>query len=439
MKNLTFLIATLTLIFSCQNNSNDSIQKFVSEQKIISQDITHFWQAYDKISSTTDSLQQLEYFQTLFLDKASPGQQRMIEARNYSAEEYLNSIRSYPQFWNSIRKNTENLSGYNEAILSGLKQFTEVYPNLEPAHIYYTVGAHRSPGTGVDSMVLIGTEYALGDTTINVSELPEGRQNYYKINPTDHLSFLTVHEYVHTQQKPMVHNLLSLALYEGIAEFVAIKATGQASPWKAFDYGPKNEEKIRKRFEEDMFKPDKIFSWLWNSADNEFETRDLGYFVGYQIADKYYDLASDKQQAIKTLIELDYNDEDAVEKVVDTTGYFSQSLEDLYADYQNKKPRIVKVEPNIDDQKMVDANTKEITLHFSEPMDIRRRGFDFGPLGEDHVLRVQSIVGWTEDKKAITFGVKLEPGKHYQSTITAAFRSEDGYPLQPYLLELKTR
>jgi len=114
------------------------------------------------------------------------------------------------------------------------------------------MGNHRSPGTGVDSMVLFGTEFALGDSTTITSELPEYNQNYYKINPVKHLAFLSAHEYVHTQQNSMVHNLLSLTLYEGIAEFVAIKATGEKSPWKAMTYGPQNEVRIKQRFEEDM-------------------------------------------------------------------------------------------------------------------------------------------------------------------------------------------
>jgi hypothetical protein len=36
-----------------------------------------------------------------------------------------------------------------------------VYPELRHAKIYFTVGAMRSNGTTLDSMVLIGSEFAM--------------------------------------------------------------------------------------------------------------------------------------------------------------------------------------------------------------------------------------------------------------------------------------
>ena len=183
----------------------------------------------------------------------------MINERRYTTDGYKNSILKRPKFWNSLRKNVKTVDRFSEELKIGIDKLHKIYPNLRHSTIFYTVGNHRSPGTGVDSLILIGSEFALGDSTTIVEELPSYNQDYYKINPINHLQFLCVHEYVHTQQKPMVHNLLSLTLYEGIAEFVAIKATGQNSPWKAFVYGPENEKKILDKFESDMFKPSSIY------------------------------------------------------------------------------------------------------------------------------------------------------------------------------------
>ncbi|MEZ5059236.1 MAG: hypothetical protein R2879_19545 [Saprospiraceae bacterium] len=359
----------LTFPFFLKSQTNNS-QSFVAEdQVIVSTDIANFWKAFDAIDNLEDSVQQLDYLKTVFIDKASKGQKRMMEARGYTPEEYLKSILTKKQFWNSIRKNTEELEPFNKAIMKGVAQLKEVYPSLKPSTIYYTMGNHRSPGTGVDDMVLLGTEFALGDLKTVTSELPEHLQNYYKINPVEHLSFLCVHEYVHTQQHPMVHNLLSLTLYEGIAEFVAIKATGQSSPWKAFITGPENEERVKQRFEADMFNPNSIYNWLWNSPNNEFGTSDLGYFVGYQIASRYYDAATDKKVAIKTLIEMDYEDEPAVEALVNSTKYFSGSLEDLYNNYESKRPKVVSISEFNSGSEGVDPNLNVITLNFSMPMN----------------------------------------------------------------------
>ncbi len=438
MKNILIAIVLLGAITGCRPNEGSDTDSFSKNQIIISDDITHFWEAYDAIHTTDDTLKQMEFLQTMFLDKASIGQQKMMEARRYTPEEYLQSINGRPLFWNSIRSNTENIDEYNKALRAGVDKLANIYPSLEMSTIYYTIGNFRSPGTGMDSLVLIGTEYALGDINVNTSELPEHVQNYYKINPVDRLEFLTVHEYIHTQQKEMVHNLLSLTLYEGIAEFMAIEATNQKSPWKAFEVGPKNEDNVKERFEQDMFRPNSIFNWLWNSSDNEFQTNDMSYYVGSKIASLYCNNAIDKEQAIKRLIELDYANEDEVEAVVDETTYFSAPLETMYSNYDASRPTVISLEIDKSGDK-IPAGRRTITVHFSKPMDTEHRGFDYGPLGENHVLRVDKVIGFSEDSTSFTFEVDLEGEKHYQSALTTNFRSATGYPLKTYLIDFETK
>lgn len=344
MNSFVAAFASCTILFlvsSCDSTSPETVPELplsdsvvdAPEQIIISDDIQNFWVAFDSVQSTDDTIKQLELFTSLFLDNASEGQQRMIEARNYTPEEYLKSIRSFPKFWASLRPNTEHMEGYYSELDAGVQQLHSIYPNLEPSTIYFTVGAHRSPGTGVDSYVLIGTEFALGDLNTNTTEMPDYRQAYYKIDPVKQLRFLTVHEYVHTQQNEMVFDLLSLTLYEGIADFVASTATGETSPFKAFAYGPENDEAIKAKFEQDMFNPNTIFNWLWNSPDNEFGTSDLAYYVGHKVASIYYDKAEDKQEAIRKLIELDYTNTSEVEALVNSTGYFSTPVSEIRETY----------------------------------------------------------------------------------------------------------
>lgn len=423
----------LSLTISCEDASKDQV--------IIATDLANFYEAYDKIQRTPDSIQKRKYLQELFLDKASAGQLRMIEARNYTAEEYLDVIHNYPEFWKSLRKNTADTELHNKQLRSGTALLKKIYPTLKPAAIYYTVGAFRSPGTGIDSLVLIGSEYALGDLNTETSEF-KGRRariaNYYKINPLDRLEFLTVHEYVHTQQKPPVYNLLSHSLSEGIAEFVAIQATGQESPWKAFTYGPDNAIKVRDAFEFQMFNSDNFGNWLWNSDQNMFETADLGYYVGFSIAEGYFAQAENKVQAIRTLIELDYTNEDAVEAVVDASGYFSATLEDIYKRYEGNRPVVERIEPFENGSQTVSPQVSEVTVVFSEPMDTLHRGFDFGPLGADNAMRLSKYLGFSKDGSAIRFGVQLEPNKRYQLQLPRKFQNTSEFPMKPYLIDFKT-
>ena len=439
MKYLILAISTSLLMLSCKPSVQSPASIFANQQKIVSLDINNFYDAFDKIQTSTDTLQQVEYLQTLFLDKASAGQKKMIEVRNHSLEGYLADIKSKPKFWNSLRKNTADLKSFNKELREGVEKLHKVYPELSPSTIYYTIGAHRSPGTGVDSFALIGAEFALGDSTIFSAELLEHHQDYYKLNPVDHFQFLSVHEYVHTQQKPMVHNLLSLTLYEGIGDFIAEVVTDHRSPFKSTQYGPQHEEKIKVRFEEDMFKGNAIYSWIWNSPNNEFGTSDLGYYVGHKIAALFYENANDKKAAIKSLIELDYSNEPEVEALVNSTKYFSKPLHELEADYEAKKPTVVKIEGLTNLSQSVSSNVKRITVHFSEPMNKESRGFDYGPLGESNVLRVQKVIGYSDDAMSFTFEFELESNKRYQSQVSPNFRSASGMRLKPFLIDFKTK
>lgn len=439
MNKLYWILAMATMIFSsCQTNDNYS--SFSKEQIIVSTDITNFWKAYDAVSSTEDTIKQMYFLKSMFLENASKGQKKMMEVRGYTPEEYLKTIKERSEFWNSLRKNTENLEPFNDKLREGVDKLSAIYPDLKHSTIYYTIGNHRSPGTGVDSMILLGTEFALGDSTTNVLELPEYNQSYYDINPINHLSFLGVHEYVHTQQSPMVHNLLSLTLYEGIAEFVAIKATGQESPWKAFVYGPKNEKRIKQKFEEDMFMPNVISNWLWNSPNNEFQTRDLSYFVGYQIASKYYDASEDKKAALKKLIELDYSSESEVEDLVDSAQYLSKPLSELYQEFERNRPIVLGIKQFKNKSQDVSPDITEITLEFSKPLNGYNTGVDFGDLGRDAFPKgTLEKRYWSKGNKFWTMPVELEPNKRYQVLISNNFRTKEGIPLKPYLIEFKTK
>lgn len=197
--------------------------------------------------TVNDSTLQLKYLDEYFLDKATEGQQGMIRARNYTPKEYLNAIKNYPRFWNSIRNNTLNTTQFDIQIREGIEKLKEIYPDLKPATIYYTMGVFRSPGTGFNDLALIGSEFALGDKYTVTEEFPENLnyvKNYYTINPPAFLDFLNIHEYVHTQQKPALDNTLSQSLYEGIADFIATKVTNKKSPFKYHNFGFKNEVKL---------------------------------------------------------------------------------------------------------------------------------------------------------------------------------------------------
>jgi hypothetical protein len=205
----------------------------LTNENVITADIDSFWIAYDSIVLTSDSTAQMQYLQTLHLDKGMPGLSAIMAAKNYTPEEYLSAINAYPNFWKSVRPNMEKAKNLGTQINQGIEQLRVIYPNLKAAKVYFTVGVFRTGGTTIDSLVLIGSEVSMADNATIITESPEEMthlKNHFANNPMSDIIFLNVHEFVHTQQKIVLEaNLLMQCLREGVAEFIAEKVTMQTS------------------------------------------------------------------------------------------------------------------------------------------------------------------------------------------------------------------
>lgn len=436
MKRNLFLLITIVIFASCNNTK-------LPNQNIITSDISNFWKAFDRITTTQDSVLQYKYLDSLYFQRGTAGLAGIKQARNYTAQDYINAINNYPKFWNSIRNNTLKADTYRQKLEAGIDKLRKLYPELKSRKIYFTIGAMRTGGTYLDSLVLIGSEMAFADKNTVASELPEaiqkGRQAYFNQNPIDDVVFLAIQEYVHTQQKTFVHNLLSYCLHEGVGDFVSNIALNIAPKVPAIIYGKQNEA-VREKFEKEMFYGNNIYEWLWSDAPNEFGVRDLGYYIGYQICENYYNQAEDKKEAIKTMIELDYENELEIDAFIQKANFFSTSLDELEKDYEKRRPTVSAIKPFDNFSQKVSPEIKQITIEFSEVMNQEFRNFDYGPLGEEAVVRFAKIVGWSKDGKSLTIEIEdLIPNKKYQLTIGSGFRNLNNVPLKSYLIDFRTR
>lgn len=433
----TFLIVLFTMIFFGCNKKTDNPNK-----NVITTDISNFWLAYDQIRSTKDSILQYKYLDSLYFKNGTVGLEGIRDARNYTAQDYITSINNYPKFWASIRKNTLQAKTLSSELESGVEKLKTLYPELKPAKIYFTIGSFRSPGTTIDSLVLIGAELSMADSKTETSEFPENLahlKSYFNTNPNHHLVFLNLHEYVHTQQNPRVFNMLSLVLYEGVAEFVATKALEVSSPNPQIKFGKENASRIRDVFEKEMFYTNNLYKWLDGNAPNEFGMRDLGYYVGFQICENFYQQSENKTEAIKTMIELDYSNETDIEDFITKANYFSAPLDKLYETFESERPTVTNIKQFKNNSQNVSPKTKEITIEFSRALNGQNTGVDLGDLGKKAFPK-GTLTGrhWNKDNKSWTIPVELEPNKKYQILISNNFRTKDGIPLKPYLIEFAT-
>ncbi len=403
---------------------------------VISTDISNFWQAYDLIVEEEDSLRKLEILDSLYFQPASIGLDTLMVLRSYSAEEYVQLIESYPKYWSSLRNNTLKSEEMAQELNQGISKLEKLYSPLRNAKIYFTIGCMRTNGTTKDSLIMIGSELAMADRNTDISEF-EGRtkdwlEGFFGRDPIDNLVFLNVHEYVHTQQRPIANNLLYQVLYEGIAEYLTVLALDTPSVTPAIAFGKSNPA-VKAKFEEEMFF-EKGYEWLWSNAPNEFETRDLGYFIGYEIAEKYYLNASDKKAAIRRMIELDYTNSDDIDAFIDSIGYFSRPIQTI-RDLSLAKRPVVDSISGLDTR--LNAGSRQLKVHFSEKLNAYNTGLNYSDLGPDAFPEIERHF-WSEDSASWTMILNLEEKKHYKFWVTSNFRNPKGVPIQPYLVEFKT-
>ena len=301
-------------------------EQIVESQRVFTVDIDHFWQAYDSIQLTDNFDKQLELINTYYLDKATPGLTSFAKSRNYTDTVYVRLLEKFPKFWASIRGNTIKSKEKAHEIDLAIARLKELYPDLRDAEIYFTIGGLNSGGTTDGSLSLIGCEIAAADASVDTSEFTEGWYAFlaqlFQTQTLDNMVYLNVHEYVHTQQTENDPYVLAHCLMEGSCDFIAELVLEEPLTSPYITYGQQNEEEIKARFREDLFKED-TSNWLYNSGDTEI-VGDLGYFMGYTICISYYNRARDKKQAIKEIIELNYQDSIAVVDFLNRSGYYEE-------------------------------------------------------------------------------------------------------------------
>ncbi|CAL65894.1 DUF2268 domain-containing putative Zn-dependent protease [Christiangramia forsetii] len=295
----------LLIIILIGLNSCAQVKKSELNYKIITTDIDNFWNAYDALEGSQDSIQT---FQNLYIDKASPEFEKFLELRNFTAKQYVNWIKGAPEFWKTIRPLTLEVKNKKKEIDSIYFKMDEYYPNFKAPNICFAISPIQSGGTTDKGLILIGTEIAtVNPQKVEISEINGFMKKVFE-NSTGDIKSLVAHELVHTQQ-PNGDNenesLLSQAITEGSADFIATLLLEKQSMNAAiFRYGQKNEEKLWLEFKYDV-ETEKTFEetdWFYNY--NSKRPADLGYYIGYKIAESYYENSDNKKEAIKDIINM---------------------------------------------------------------------------------------------------------------------------------------
>lgn len=116
---------------------------------------------------------------------------------------------------------------------------------------------------------------------------------------------IVVHELVHHQHSYTAGStLLAQALLEGVAGFLTDRAVGCYPTASAtYAYGDAREDALWAEFREAMHGTD-FSGWLYNGGGGGERPDNLGYWMGYRIAEAYYERAADQQRAVHDLLHI---------------------------------------------------------------------------------------------------------------------------------------
>lgn len=265
--------------------------------QLVTRDIDHFWRAYDK-AGPNDAC---SVFQEEYIDKGSIGLRDFVQLRIESACSLANWVARHPFYYASIRPITQRVSSFTPQMRQSFRKLKELYPAAVFPNVYFVVGRMNSGGTTSYNGLLIGVEMYGRTPDMPISELT----NWHKaiLLSMDKLPGVVAHELVHFQQnEPKSGPLLAQSIYEGSADFVGELISGQYTSTVAYEYGEKHERELWAKFRQMMHGLD-ASDWLYNGDNAKDRPADLGYYIGFKIAQAYYAKAADKTAAIRDILQ----------------------------------------------------------------------------------------------------------------------------------------
>lgn len=313
MKKLILILSVSIFSFSCSSwfmtNNSD-----IKQIQIITSDIDLFWKAFDEFERTGNAA----VFQTEYFDKGSKGLRDFVDKRIHSAEELAKKITTTKKYYLSIRESSMNIKNKIPQLTKDFENLRKIYPKAVFSDVYFVIGRMTTGGTTSTNGLLIGAEMYSKTTESPEMELNKWEKNVLK-NESG-IPAIVSHELIHYQQKDdgvwsyffSSVTLLDQCLHEGIADFVGEKISGaNINAESVYAWAQPREKELWLEFVRE--KDGKDFSkWLYNGTLKD-RPADVGYFVGYKIAEAYYENSTDKKQAIAEMLE-SINSNDFLEK-----------------------------------------------------------------------------------------------------------------------------
>lgn len=268
-----------------------------AEARVSWADVDRFAEAYERLDGAPDTAATLD---SLYLSRATPGLRTFARLYDLDAAALGEAIARRPGSY--LRVATEvpaKVRDLEPALRRVLERYAEIYPDALSPPIWFLVGQGAAGGAVQREGVLLAVEVytpAPGD-----SATARGHR-------IDDLIHLAAHELAHFQQAAFDvagyqagRSILARAIREGAADLLAEMVSGSHINAAAHAYGRAHEWALWSEFRCDL-ESTETGDWFFRVPEGSDRPQDLGYFLGYRIAESYYRSRAEDPAALTEII-----------------------------------------------------------------------------------------------------------------------------------------
>jgi len=296
LSSVFLLVFAAAIVLASCDSSGPATFGDPAEAPILTSDIDRFWAAYD----TSTPSNRAKVFQSEYLDKGSSGLDAFVDLRIDSAEKLAASVRAYEQYYLSTRPEMSRIAELEPEIRASFAALDTLYANATFPPVYFLVGRMSTGGTISDEGILIGTEMFSRPADAPLDELTEWHRAI--TGPVEDLPHIVAHELIHMQQRYGGETtLLHQSILEGSADFLGEMISGRTVNQQVYDWADPREAELWAEFQQEM-NGTLLENWLYQGNTDTDRPADLGYWMGYQIVEAYYQNAENKRQAVYDML-----------------------------------------------------------------------------------------------------------------------------------------
>lgn len=271
-----------------------------NQAEVVTTDVAHFWQAFDHAAKAPPA-QRVEIYRKEYFDRASHGLKDFDQQRHVTPESLAAYVEQHRAEYERLRPYINEVVDQKPVIQAAFRKLAALYPGIKlPRHVYFVVGQQHGAGMNSPHGIILAAD---------VFATPPGTPyGYTRVTPA-YVPFAAVHETIHFNQAYETGDkstLLQQVINEGTADFIASLVIQQPDVRQMTDrwhYGCPHERALYARFTKEK---DEIRTspWLFDHHPATGWPPDMGYWLGYRIAQTYYHQATDKHQALTALLEV---------------------------------------------------------------------------------------------------------------------------------------